>query len=104
LRLLNELLQFEVKDPRLADVRISHVELSGDLGVAKVYFSLLDPDADPAPAEAAFASARGFLRTKVGRALELRRVPELRFVHDTSALRGIELTRLIDDSTSPDES
>jgi ribosome-binding factor A len=104
LRLLNELLQFEVKDPRLAHVRISHVELSGDLGVAKVYFSLLEPEADPGPAEEAFARARGFLRSKVGRALELRRVPELRFMHDTSALRGIEVTRLIEDSASSDDS
>jgi len=96
-RLLNELLQSEVKDPRLRGIRVSDVELSADLGVAKVYYSTLQPDQDPAPVERAFAAARGFLRSRVGRALRLRRVPELRFVHDVAAQRGIELSRLIDD-------
>ncbi|MEL7374892.1 MAG: ribosome-binding factor A, partial [Pseudomonadota bacterium] len=48
-RVLNELLRFESKDPRLEGVSVSSVELSGDLSVAKVYFSTLSPDADPAP-------------------------------------------------------
>lgn len=100
-RLLNELLQSEVKDPRLHGVRVSEVEMSRDLGVAKVYYSLLRPDDDPAEAERAFAKARGFLRGRAGRALELRRAPELRFEHDRTAERGIELTRLID-SHDPD--
>lgn len=96
-RLLNELLQSEVKDPRLQGVRVTDVQLSGDLGVAKVYYSTLQPDEDPTPAERAFGAAGGFLRSRVGRALRLRRVPELRFIHDLTAQHGIELTRLIDD-------
>ncbi len=97
-RILNELLQAEVKDPRLKDVRVSEVELSGDLGVARVFYSALDPDADPAPIEAAFARAAPFIRSRVGREARLRRVPELRFEPDTSARRGFEITRLIDES------
>ena len=50
MRTLSELLRFEVKDPRLQDVSLTAVDLSRDLSVAKVYFSLLQPDADPAPA------------------------------------------------------
>jgi len=96
LRLLNELLQFEVKDPRLIDVRVSDVELSADLGVAKVYYSTLQPDADTAPVDAAFASAASFMRTRVARALQLRRVPELRFCADESVKRAMDLTRLIE--------
>jgi ribosome-binding factor A len=96
-RLLNELLQSEVKDPRLRGVRVTDVQLSGDLGVAKVYYGTLQPDEDAAPAEQAFAAAGGFLRSRAGRALRLRRVPELRFIRDTTAQHGIELTRLIDE-------
>jgi ribosome-binding factor A len=95
-RLLNELLRVEVKDPRLDGVTVNEVEVSGDLGVAKVYFGTLDPTEDPGDAEAAFRSAAGFLRSRVGQSLRLRRVPELHFVHDTSAKRGFELRRLID--------
>jgi ribosome-binding factor A len=100
LRLLNELLQFEVKDPRLTDVRITAVDLSRDLGIAKVYYSTLQPDADAEPVDSAFERARGFLRSRIGRALRLRRVPELRFRQDMSSKRGIELTALIDEAAS----
>jgi ribosome-binding factor A len=102
-RLLSELLRFEVKDPELASVQVSEVDLSGDLGVAKVYFSMLVPDDDPAPAIAAFERAKGFLRGRVGHALNLRRVPELRFIHDTSTKRGFELAHLLDEQHVPKE-
>lgn len=95
-RLLSELLRTEVKDPRLSEVRINEVDVSGDLGVAKVYFSMLHPDAPFEPAQEALLRAGGFLRSRVGQALQLRRVPELRFVADTSARDAMDLTALID--------
>ena len=97
-RLLNELLLSDVKDPRLAGVRVSEVEVSGDLGVATVYFNTLGLDEDPAAIKEGFEQARGFFRSRVGQALQLRRVPELRFRHDTSAKRAAELGQLIDDA------
>ena len=97
-RLLNELLLAEVKDPRLAGVRVSDVEVSGDLSLATVYFNTLALDEDPVTIKEGFEQARGFFRSRVGSALQLRRVPELRFRHDTSARRAAELTRLIDDA------
>jgi ribosome-binding factor A len=96
-RLLSELLRVEVKDPRLDGVTINDVEVSGDLGVAKIYFGTLDPEQDTDEARKAFGSAAGFLRSRVGQALRIRRVPELHFVHDTSAQRGIEMSRLLDE-------
>jgi ribosome-binding factor A len=100
-RLLNELLLTEVKDPRLAQVRVNEVEVSGDLGVATVYFGSLDVDAAPDEALLGFEKARGYLRTRVARALGLRRAPELRFRHDTSVRRAVELGRLIADAKAP---
>lgn len=100
-RLLSELLRTEVKDPRLSDVRINEVDLSGDLGVAKVYFSMLYPDADVRPAQEAFASAGGFLRARLGQALRLRRVPELRFLADHSVRDAMELNAIIDSQRAP---
>jgi ribosome-binding factor A len=99
LRSLSELLRFETKDPGLTDVSLTAVDLSRDLSVAKVYFSLLDPDADPAPAEDGLKRAAGFLRSKLGAALKVRHIPELRFVHDDSIAHGAEIARLIDDAT-----
>lgn len=97
-RILNELLMTGVKDPRLQDVRVSEVEVSGDLGVAKVYYATLRADDDCGEIDRAFDKAKGFLRSRAGRALRLRRVPELRFEHDVSAERGLELTHLIERS------
>jgi ribosome-binding factor A len=98
LRVLSELLRFETKDPGLSEVSLTAVELSKDLSVARVYFSLLHPDNDPQPAEAALKRAAGFLRSKLGAELQVRHVPELRFVHDDSLAHGAEITRLIDDA------
>jgi ribosome-binding factor A len=101
-RLVNELLLSEVKDPRLTGARVSAVEVSGDLGVATVFFSTIALDDDPADIREGFEKARGFFRSRVGEALQLRRVPELRFRYDTSARRGVEIGRLIDDAGASD--
>jgi len=95
-RTLSELLLFEVKDPRVRGVNITAVEVSRDLGVAQAWFTLLDPDADPAAAQAGLNAAAGFLRAQLGRQITLRRAPELRFTHDESIRRGSELSQLID--------
>lgn len=97
-RILNELLLSEVKDPRLTGVSVSAVEVSGDLGVATVFFSTISLDDNPSDVREGFEKARGFFRSRVAEALRLRRVPELRFRHDTSARRGVEIGRLIDES------
>jgi ribosome-binding factor A len=96
MRTLSELLRFEVKDPRLQDVSLTAVDLSRDLSVARVYFSLLNPDGDAEQALAGLDKAAGFLRGKLGGALKVRHVPELRFAHDDSAEHGMKISELID--------
>lgn len=99
LRSLSELLRFETKDPALSDVSLTAVDLSKDLGVARIYFSLLNPDDDPQPALDGLIRASGFLRSKLGSALTVRHMPELRFVHDDSIAHGAAMARLIADAT-----
>lgn len=96
LRTLSELLRFETKDPSLAAVSLTAVDLSRDLGVAKVYYSLLNPDDDPQPVQEGLQRASGFLRGRLGKSLEIRHVPELRFMHDDSIAHGAEMAKLID--------
>lgn len=102
LRTLSELLRFDAKDPRVANVSLTDVQLSRDLSVARVYFSLLDPDADPQEAQAALARASGFLRGKLGRSIKVRHVPQLRFIHDDSAEQAVRIGRLIDSAVEAD--
>ena len=103
LRSLSELLRFEVKDPRLANASLTDVELSRDLSVARVYFSLLNPDDDPQPATEALEKASGFLRRKLGRELKVRHVPELRVAHDDSIAHGAAISQLIRDAIDRDD-
>jgi ribosome-binding factor A len=96
LRTLSELLRFESKDPRLQGVSLTGVDLSRDLGVAKVYFSLLNPDDSPESAQEGLENASGFLRSRLGKEIKVRHVPELRFSHDDSAEHGMKIDELID--------
>jgi len=98
LRTLNELIRFESKDPRLARISLTAVDLSRDLSVARVYFSMLDPDERPEDAAAGLERAGGFLRSRLGKSLTVRHVPELRFLHDDSSAQGAAISRLIDDA------
>jgi ribosome-binding factor A len=103
LRTLSELLRFETKDPRLQDISLTAVDLSRDLGVAQVYFSMLDPDASPEPALAGLERASGFLRRKLGSEIQVRHIPELRFRHDDSAAEGARISKLIDSALHADD-
>jgi ribosome-binding factor A len=96
LRTLSELLRFETKDPRLQGVSLTSVDLSRDLSIARVFFSLLSPDDSAEEALEGLKKAGGFLRGKLGSALKVRHIPELRFVHDDSAEQSVKISELID--------
>ncbi len=101
-RSLSELLRFEVKDPSVAGVSLTNVDLSRDLSVARVYFSLLHPDDNPAPALNGLERAAGFLRGKLGKELQIRHIPELRFLHDDSIAHGAAISKLIQEARDAD--
>jgi ribosome-binding factor A len=96
MRTLSELLRFESKDPRVRGVSLTAVDLSRDLSVAKVYFSLVNPEDSAAIAQEGLDKAAGFLRGRLGKAIKVRHVPELRFIHDDSIEHGAKISELID--------
>ncbi len=96
------LLQREVRDPRLAGVTISAVDLTRDLSLAKVYFTLLTEDITKEEAQQALAKASGFLRHALGEKMLMRTLPQLRFIYDDTLVRGTELTNLIDQAVAED--
>lgn len=103
-RELAELVQRELKDPRLGMVTISAVEVSKDLSVAKVYFTVLTPGHDTEQTLRGLTHAAGFLRRELGHRMKLRVVPELRFQYDRSIEKGSRLSALIDEAVSQDKS
>jgi ribosome-binding factor A len=107
-RELSLLLMREVRDPRLADVTLTEVRVTPDLLLARVFFSVLGDETAVAEAHAGLESASGFLRTQLGARVRLRFVPELVFMHDTSAEYGRRIDELLDqiaaEGTAGDES
>ena len=103
-RELAELLQREVKDPRVAGVTVTAVEVSRDLAHAKVYVSRMTGETDWQETLAGLGRAAGFLRRELGRRLTMRSVPELRFLRDRSIEEGARLSELIDRVVADDES
>jgi ribosome-binding factor A len=94
---LSELLLTETKDPRLAGVVVSAVELSGDLKLAKAYFSVIGDDERERQAADALAQARGFLRREIGRRLRLHNPPALEFLRDKGFERADRVQRILDE-------
>ena len=102
-RELAELVQRELKDPRLGMITISAVEVSRDMSVAKVYFTVLgDESHDEKQSLKGLERASGFLRRELGHRMRLRSVPELRFHYDHSIEKGSRLSALINEAVASD--
>ncbi len=96
-RELAQQIQQELRDPRIGMVSITSVDVSRDLGYAKIYFTRLGSDSAEEAKEAAevLNKAAGFLRTRLSKDSNMRSVPQLRFYFDTSVGRGRAMEDLI---------
>lgn len=81
-RELAQLLQEEIQDPRLELVTISGVRLNSDLSIAKIFYTCTDDPVRLEEIAVALGKAKGYLRTLLGKRLDLRSTPELRFERD----------------------
>ncbi|MGW7622908.1 30S ribosome-binding factor RbfA [Streptomyces antimycoticus] len=88
-----ETLQRRIKDPRLGYVTITDTRITGDLREATVFYTVFGDDEERAASAAALESAKGVLRSEVGRQTGVRFTPTLTFVPDALP----ENARTIDD-------
>ncbi len=95
--ILSEILLTEVKDPRLAGVVISAVELSGDLKLARAYFSVIGDDERERQVGDGLAQARGFLKREAGRRLRMHNPPDVEFRRDKGFERADRIARVLDE-------
>lgn len=100
---LGRYLHKEVRDPRLANVAITSVDVSPDLRNAKVYYALLNPE-ELKDAQLALEKATGFMRRLLAKNTELRYTPQLHFIYDDTLRYAQYLTDLIDKAVEEDES
>lgn len=103
---LGTLLLRKARDPRLAGVTVTVVEISPDLEHARVYISQGDHQAEKSDTLEALNHARGFLRHEIADRLDLRHVPTLSFRVDESIERGeriLGILRQIERTTEDEE-
>jgi ribosome-binding factor A len=88
-----EMLERRIKDPRLGFVTVTDVRLTGDSRDATVFYTVMGSEADQAATAAALASARGLIRSQVGKQLGMKFTPTIEFILDAVP----ESARHIDD-------
>jgi ribosome-binding factor A len=98
-----QILQWELKDPRIRSVTCTRVHVSGDLGVAKVYVSVLGDEAEQRQTMKALQKATGYVRHLLSQRLGLRVSPEVRFIFDPSVEYSIRLEKILDETKQGSE-
>ena len=95
----------EVKDPRLGLITITGVDVSRDIGHAKIFITVMGDN----PPEVikdnlkVLKDTAGYLRMLLGKAMKLRSVPSLHFHYDESITRGALLSALIEQAVTEDQ-
>ncbi len=93
-REISHILAEEVKDKDIEFVTITAVEVTNDLSVAKIYVTILNDGKRDQTMEA-LAKAKGFVRSQLFDRVEMRKIPDLRFIYDESVARGQRIENLI---------
>lgn len=104
-RELAQIIQLELKDPRLGMVTVCMVDLSRDLHYATVYVTFMGIDeTEQATQEAidVLNEAAGFIRIQIGKRMRMRSVPHVKFLFDQSISRGRDLSSLIEQARQKD--
>ena len=94
---LSVIISTELKDPRVGMVTLTEVQVTPDYAHAKVFFTTLRDAPDQIQNTLnSLNKAAGFLRMHLGKCLHIHTLPQLHFVHDTSTMNGIAMSKLID--------
>jgi len=89
------LLLYSIKDPRVASVTLTGVQMSRDISSAQLFFTVSDEVAERQNAEKGLKSAAPFIRREIGKVMGLRFVPEIRFKYDKSIVYGQKIDALL---------
>ena len=93
----------KIKDKRLKTIIITEVNLSRDLGYAKIYYTSLNQDNQNKNNIDILNKASGFLRKEISNKLSIKKVPELTFIFDTKEEEANHINKLIDSAIENDK-
>ena len=97
---VGQLLLHRLTDPRIAFASVTEVEVSGDLRIATIYFSVMGSEIEKKNTLQGLKSSKGIIRRAVSQRLQLRNAIEIEISLDNSIERGAHILDIID-SVSP---
>jgi ribosome-binding factor A len=97
-----ELLERRIKDARLGFVTITDVRVTGDTQHASIFYTVLGDDEERTASQAALESAKGLIRSEVGKQLGLRHTPTLEFILDAVPETAAHIEDLLAQARSSD--
>lgn len=92
---VSDIILRKIKDPRISLVTITGVDVSDDLSMARIYFSVMGDEKQRQKAVDGLKSATGFIKKSLGSRLELRHVPDIEFHYDRSFEYGERIDKLL---------
>jgi ribosome-binding factor A len=96
IEVIAELLRDEIRDPRVTAVTITAAKVTKDLRQARIYFTILGAAAGNKDSVlAGLKSALGFIRSRIGKQLNLRYVPTIEFFYDESVDEAERIDKLL---------
>jgi ribosome-binding factor A len=102
-QIVAEMLERRIKDPRLGFVTVTDARLTNDLRDATIYYTVYGTDGERADTAAALESAKGVIRSEVGRQTGLRHTPSLAFVPDAIPDTARHVDELLAKARAKDE-
>lgn len=100
---LSQIIQTELKDPRIGFITITGVETTNDLSQSRVYLSVLGTEEQKEESLIALQKGSGFLRSELGKRMKLRHTPELQFKFDNSIEYGSRIETILEEISREDE-
>lgn len=92
---VSEIIQFQLKDPKIGFITITDVTVTGDLSIAKVYVSFLGQQAREEAGMKALDRSKGYIRSELAKRMTIRKVPQLVFKIDDALEKGNKIEKII---------
>jgi ribosome-binding factor A len=92
----------ELRDPRVRDVTVLHVDVSPDMRQAKVHVSVMGDERQQNLSLRGLQSSAGFLQSKIAERIDTRYTPRLTFVLDQGVKKSIEIAKILKEVLPPD--
>ena len=93
---VSKILMLEVKDERFKFVTVTDCDTSNDLSYCKVYVTVLEQEKRDETLKA-LNNASSFIRGELAKRIEIRHIPELKFIYDESVFYGEKIDKIIDE-------